>query len=249
MVYILILSGIFLIVLGILIKYFKFYWLISGYNTMSKEKRKNVDTEGLGRFMGNFLFLLGGIITIGALLIFAGYKTIGIIITTAAPFILTPYMIIKAQKYDKNALETDGSMNKSTKLIIGFFIGLMVIILIFITCLGVYGSQEPQITVKDEYIRVGGMYSSTVHMEDIKEVVLLDSIPRVIRKDNGFDFGNILKGKFNLEYIGKGRLYINNGKPPYVYLKLEKGYVIINFRNGEKTKELYNEIRLNITRG
>lgn len=246
--YILIFTGILLMALGILIKHFKFYWLISGYNTMSKEKRKNVDTEGLGRFMGNFLFLLAGIIFLGALLIFMGYKTIGIIITTILPFILIPYVIIKSQKYDKNSLEPDGSMKKSTKLTIGFFIGLMAIILIFITCLCAYGAFEPTITVKDEYITIGGMYASTVHTEDIIEVVLLDSIPRVLRKNNGFDFGNILKGNFSLENIGKGRLYINNGKSPYVYLKLEKGYVIINFKNSEKTQELYNEIRFNIIR-
>lgn len=245
--YILIFVGILLIIFGILIKYFKFYWLISGYNTMSKEKRKNVDTEGLGRFMGNFLFLLGGILILGAILIFTGNKTIGIIIATFSPFIITPYMIIKAQKYDKNSLEPDGRMKKSTKLTIGFFIGLMTIILIFIIWINVYGAQEPDITVSNEHIKIGGMYASIVHKEDVSEAILLNSIPKVLSKNNGFDLGNILRGSFTLENIGKGRLYINNGRPPYLYLKLKKGYVIINYNNSERTQELYNEIKINIT--
>ena len=35
------------------LKYFKWYWLIAGYNTMSKSEKENVDEEGLGNFMGN----------------------------------------------------------------------------------------------------------------------------------------------------------------------------------------------------
>lgn len=245
--YIFISVGVLCIVLGILIKHFKFYGLISGYNTMSKEKRKNVDADGLGRFMGNLLFILGGIIILGGVLIFTGYKAIGITLVIVLPFIIIPYIMIKSQKYDKNAFGPDGRMKKGTKHTIGYFIGFMGIILVLIVSLNLYGAKEPDITVNNECIQIDGMYASKVGKEDIYEVVLLDSIPIVQRKDNGFDFGNILRGNFTLENIGKGKLYINNGKPPYVYLKLRNGYVIINYKNSDKTQELYNEIRLNIT--
>ncbi len=240
--YVLIFVGILCIVLGVLVKCFKCYWLISGYNTMSKEKRKNVDTEGLGRLIGNFMFLLGVVMFLGAGLISTGFKTFGIILIVGAIFLLTPYIMIKSQKYDKNALKPDGSMKKSTKLMIGVFIGFTLIIFIFIIGLNVYGTQEPRVTVDDEKIKIDGMYASTVRIDDIIEVVLLDSIPEVLRKDNGFDFGNILRGKFSLESIGKGRLYINNGKSPYVYLRLKNGFVIINYNSSEKTQELYDKI-------
>lgn len=51
-----------LVVIGILIKYKKAYWLISGYNTMSAEKKKNVNIEGLGNFTANICFLMAGLI-------------------------------------------------------------------------------------------------------------------------------------------------------------------------------------------
>lgn len=241
--YVIIFVGILCIVLGVLVKYFKCYWLIAGYNTMSKEKRKNVDTESLGRLMGNFMFLLGGTIIIGGILIFTGFKTIGTMLIIVPMFILTPYVMVKSQKYDKNSLEPDGSMKKSTKLTLGVIIGLTSIIFIFIVVFYIYGVQEPKVAVDNERVKISGMYASTVPTDDIMEVVLLDSIPKVLRKDNGFDFGNILRGYFNLESIGKGRLYINNGKPTYVYLRLKKGFVIINHNNSEETQELYNRIR------
>jgi len=47
------------IMTGIAIRVFKWYFLISGYNTMSKEKKDKVDIEGLARFMGTYLYANG----------------------------------------------------------------------------------------------------------------------------------------------------------------------------------------------
>mgnify|MGYP000285691619 CR=1 FL=1 len=241
--YVTIFVGILCILLGALVKYFKCYWLIAGYNTMSEEKRKNVDTEALGKLMGNYMFLLGIIFIIGGVLTFKDLKTIGTILLTVPIFILTPYVIVKAQKYDKNSLEPDGSLKKSTKITLGVFIGFTMLIFIFVIVLLGYGAREPKVTVDNEMIKIGGMYAATVRTDDIVDIVLLDSIPKVLRKDNGFDFGNILRGYFDLEGIGKGRLYINNGKPPYVYLRLKKSFVIINCNSIEETQNLYDKIK------
>lgn len=246
--YIIFFAAILCVVLGIMIKYFKCYWLIAGYNTMPEEKRKNVDIESLGRFIGNYMLLLGLLLAIGGVLLYAGYKTLGIILIVFPQFILTPYVLIRSQKYDKNLVEADGSMKKSAKVMYRIIVG--VIAFVFIITLGMilYGAKEPNITVTNEKIKIGGMYASVVYMEDIEDTLLLNTIPEVLKKNDGFDFGNILKGQFTLENIGKGKVYINNGKSPYLYLRLKNGYVIINFRNNEKTQELYNEINSLINR-
>ena len=50
--------------------------LISGYNTMSKEKKANVDKEGLCKSAGNFIILIGLLILIGGIASDYGYKLI-----------------------------------------------------------------------------------------------------------------------------------------------------------------------------
>lgn len=50
-----------LFLLGYLIRYKQLTWLISGYNTASREAREKFDKEKLTRHVGNFMFLLGGI--------------------------------------------------------------------------------------------------------------------------------------------------------------------------------------------
>ena len=58
-----------LVLLGWLIKYKKVTWLISGYNTASKKEKERYDVDKLCMHMGNFIFILAGILLLMA---FAG---------------------------------------------------------------------------------------------------------------------------------------------------------------------------------
>lgn len=51
--------GIFLILLGILIKHFKLYFLIAGYNTMSKAEKEKVKIEKVAVLLRNVLIIIG----------------------------------------------------------------------------------------------------------------------------------------------------------------------------------------------
>lgn len=59
--------GLLLLVLGYLIKYKKWSWMIAGYNTSSKEEKEKYDELALCSFIGSFLFLLACILFVGAL--------------------------------------------------------------------------------------------------------------------------------------------------------------------------------------
>jgi hypothetical protein len=105
-----------LIGLGILVKYYKAYWLISGYNTMSKEKKKNVNIEGLAKFIGNMCFAMGAVMSLGTVAIILGQEITGAIFF-AAFFPITIYLMIKAQKFDGNNFNPDGTMKRKSKII------------------------------------------------------------------------------------------------------------------------------------
>lgn len=60
-----IVTAIIFIVCGILIKYLKMYFLIAGYNTMSKEKRAKYDIERIANMMGNVFFIMALLIIVG----------------------------------------------------------------------------------------------------------------------------------------------------------------------------------------
>jgi len=53
--------GAFFITIGLAVHVLKWYFLIAGYNTMPKEKKTNVDTKSLGRLMGIYSYVNGGV--------------------------------------------------------------------------------------------------------------------------------------------------------------------------------------------
>jgi TRAP-type C4-dicarboxylate transport system permease large subunit len=56
------------IVLGILIKYGKMYFLMAGYNTMPKEEKEKYDIKGIANVFRNAMFGMALIIIIGFLI-------------------------------------------------------------------------------------------------------------------------------------------------------------------------------------
>jgi len=53
------------ITIGILVKYAKMYFLISGYNTMSAEKKATYDIESLANLFKNVFFTMALLIILG----------------------------------------------------------------------------------------------------------------------------------------------------------------------------------------
>lgn len=234
---ILFLTGLLFLVLGFLIKYRKWYWLISGYNTMPKEKKRNVDIEGLGKFLGNSLFVMAGLMFAASL--FSHYNsriTATVAIISLVPVII--FILIKAQRFDGNTRNPDGTMNRSTKIIIGsiivFFVGIGIIILI--------SAQTPEVLISDETVQIKGLYGIEIDRSDINDVKLVDTIPAVMRKTNGFDCGNILKGNFLLQGGVKAKLYVHAGKPPFIEITTRKGLIILNQGDPERTAALFQSL-------
>lgn len=60
-----ILIAILFIILGVLIKYGKMYFLIAGYNTMPKEEKEKLDIEGIATVFRNAMFGMALLIIIG----------------------------------------------------------------------------------------------------------------------------------------------------------------------------------------
>ena len=46
------------------LRFGKAYWLIAGYNTMTEEQKKNVDAEGMARFIAGGLFVACAVIAV-----------------------------------------------------------------------------------------------------------------------------------------------------------------------------------------
>jgi hypothetical protein len=103
--------------------------------------------------------------------------------------------------------------------------------------------RPPKVAVGPEGFQVETLfYGASFAAGDIAAVALESKLPRVLWKTNGFAGAGTLRGRFEVEGLGEGRLYVEQGFAPYVLLRLRQGFVIVNFREPEKTRALYDEM-------
>ena len=111
------------------------------------------------------------------------------------------------------------------------------------------GLQPPVVRLTDNAIEVsGGMYSSTVAYSAMNSATLEDTIPRVRLKTNGFAVGNTLRGSFNVDGWGNGRLYINGDVPPFVVIRAVNRFVVVNFKEPGQTRALFADLTAHVNR-
>lgn len=227
-------TGVFMIGIGFLVK--SSPNLIAGYNTMPIDKKKNVDIEGLSTYMRNSLIIIG-------LSIIAGYylfKWVGLT-TIANSMILivtltgVTIMVINAQRFDHNKNKT--KQTKFTYYILGSVIA-------FVIGLITYGYIPSKAIIINDTIRFTGMYGFEMNASEIENIELTDMIPTIKMRTNGFSFGLVNKGFFNLDKFGKTRLLIHSDKSPFLIIsKNNADKIIINFRDKIETEQIFGEIK------
>ncbi|HHX87130.1 MAG TPA: hypothetical protein GX693_02995, partial [Firmicutes bacterium] len=66
----------------------------------------------------------------------------------------------------------------------------------------IYGNLSPRVEAKSEGIAISGMYGTTIPSEEITGICLENEIPKILRRNNGLDSGEIKKGHFTLDGLG-----------------------------------------------
>ncbi len=231
----LILAFIFMFVLlGGALKYFKWDWLIAGYNTMSKEKKQEVDIEGLRNFMSNSMFIMAAISLVAFLFAYAGYNTSALVVFVMI-IIYSVFMIFYAQRFNLN------KENQRKNAII--VVVILLVIGVFVFGLVLFGGGVTEVVVDSQEIIISGMYGTTIPLNELQDIQLIEQIPRIITRTNGYSAGNTLKGNFKLEEYGQGKLFLVSDQGPFLLLRDQEDFYIINYEEAAKTEELYELIK------
>ena len=103
-----ILTALIFIVLGVLIKHGKFYNLIAGYNTMSKEEKAKYNIVKIATLFRNVMFYMAIITILGYLLSkYCENDKIGLYAIILATITGLPYLLIKSNSNTYNKKDTD----------------------------------------------------------------------------------------------------------------------------------------------
>lgn len=128
------------------------------------------------------------------------------------------------------------------------FIGTLVVALVAALILGqmyLHG-RPPSIELGDGRLTVGsGFYGADIPIGEIQTVQLIDTLPGIQARTNGYAAGGVLRGYFRLETWGTGKLFINRNRPPYVAVRTrDNTFVVVNFDDAARTRELYSRLRV-----
>lgn len=239
------LLGTIIIVMGLLVHKGKAYFLISGYNTYSKEKKKNVNIEAIAKYIGFYSYLNGFIAYIGGILTALDVKNL--MLPVIGFFVIsTVVLIVKLQKYDGNMFDEEGKLKKDGKkqlLVAGIITGLSLIFVAFV----MFFSTRPTTVVQfEDSFEIKGMYGEEVQYEDIVTVELLEHLPVITMRTNGSAVGPKLRGHFNTREYGAVKLFLDKSKPPYIYIENSKRRFVMNLQDKSKTSDFYEFLKSKI---
>ncbi len=226
-----------LLACGYLIKHRRWYWLIAGYNTASAAEKKNYDIAGLASFLGNGLFVLAGLWLAGALGQYLGRPVVFLVFIALFVCALI-YIVFTSQKYHGDPRRPQ----RTTRIEVKIALALIISVSVFIGGLLVYGSRPAKLALHPGSVEITGMYGRDLPCEQVLEVTLKEALPQVRGKRDGFDFGSLLKGDFELQGMGKARLFLYTDRPPYIHLRLREGHVWLNFPDRQATTEAFTRL-------
>ena len=123
------------------------------------------------------------------------------------------------------------------------FIGLSVIVAAWVAWNFYAYTKPPSIELSNFTFRVRtGLHGADLALADIESVTLVDSLPRILRRTNGFSSGGLLRGNYLLEEWGRGKLFINRNSPPYLVVRSRDTFVVVNFRGCRPNRKLSRQL-------
>jgi len=139
-------------------------------------------------------------------------------------------------------------MSKGNKAVLWVALGISVVVLIGTGLMFISGEADPVVTVLDDGVQISGMYGIKIFYTDIAEVSLIDKSYREFSggggtRTNGYGgFGQTLKGHFSSPNLGIHMLFIRANTAPTIKIERRYSDIYINFRDSEKTEQLYLDI-------
>ncbi|SHI83016.1 Uncharacterized membrane protein [Clostridium cavendishii DSM 21758] len=105
-------------------------------------------------------------------------------------------------------------------------------------------SMKVDLNIDNASVNIKGMYSENINRKEIKEVKLEDGLPKITMKQNGAAIGKKKIGYFRMQDGDKAKLFVENAKEKVVKILTSDKIIYINYDDENKTKELYEKLRL-----
>lgn len=212
----------------------KAYWLISNFNGRKKEDQQQLIANGYPQSVGKLLLFTALGLLVLLPLTFTSFKfSMELQFGFMLFFLLVGLVFLS--KYEIPAKRRRSYILSSAIAIATF---------IFIGVLFYFGYQDFELRTHQETFEISGVYGDKWQYTDIQKVELLDQMPAITMRTNGFGMTTFSKGKFKVKDYGSSLLFIHTDSPPYLYIELKETKIFINSKNPKQTKKWFENLNL-----
>jgi hypothetical protein len=190
----------------------KAYWLISGFATIPKEDQEILITNGLPQRTGKLLIATAVGLFLLLPLAFTSFKyAIEVQFGFMILFLLGG--LIYLSKY-----EVPHKRKRSYVISTSLFI----VVIGSLSYLSFLGYQDYRFIIKNDSVEITGIYGDEWKFEEIKKVELLEKMPKVTSKQNGFGTASMAKGVFSVKDMGIACCLLRRELPPKLSILKQK---------------------------
>lgn len=233
MIYVLVGMSVLFIAVGFILTEKNAKYLLSGYNMMSEEERSKFDIASFIPFFKSFHIVLGISFLIGGLLTnYLISELAGGMFLVAYPILAYIYFIWNSQKY------AGGKNTKLYRLGVYVLLGTLILVLVLFG----YGLKESKLTIIPNSIEISGPYGEKVGLSQIESIEMVDQLPEIRFKKNGFALGSVYKGYFKTKDGVIIKLIINSEIRPFILIVKKSGDKLYFSSKDVSNTDIYDEI-------
>jgi len=212
-------------------------YILSGYNSMSEEDRRKFDIKSYVPYFRNFHVFLGiSLLVISVILFFFVSSVLSGIFIVTYPIAAYIYFIWKANRFLKGS-------TKKQQITTYVAMGILFIVFLFIVFMFADSLRDNKVEVKNQTLEISGDYGTKLNLADIKSIELINELPEISFKINGFALETIKKGSFKTKDGEKVKLLINSISTPLILITTKDSKKIYYSSKETSNEEIYNQLK------
>ena len=235
-------TGVVLMLLGLAV--YRYPMLISGVNTMSKERLSKVDLDGLKLGYRNVFLICGGATALLGGIFALAHLSYGfhLVMQLVAVFALVIACMVLGKRYDMGLQGEEGKKERTKNriAIIVTVVAFAVILFFFFK-----GSKPATIEVSEDYITAkGGGYSASIAINDITVANVLTDWPDIAIRTNGISTDNVGIGHFRTKNGESCMMFVCTDGGPLLEVRTVDGKLYyLNCGTEEETLEMIAKVK------
>lgn len=208
-------------------------YLLSGYNMLSKEEQQKVDIKSYFGVFRKFHWVLGStFLVFGLSLYYFLSSTATVLFLGIYPLAAYIIFFMVTMKFFYGALRTY------------MWVGMIVISgsAVFVGYLFYNGLNESTLSIQNQTIVIAGNYGERIDESDIGSIQLVNHLPKLSARTNGFSTGDVKKGYFKTIDGETVKLFMHSRQTPVIVIEKKSGKRIFYSLDSDSNQALFQQL-------